>query len=423
MATSSIHIGNGRGGYFSHNSREVTTSNSIFNNEENYCSHSKNEAFEIYRNELKIRSEKYKERTGQNIQKNVITHLSSIVNFNEDHTPDDIKKVCEHLEQKFDTKVIQFSMHRDEGHVTDDGEIVKNYHAHIEFMGLDSQGKSIKRNLHKKELVELQTEVAELLQMKRGINFNQEFKDFKQGKRDTMPTKAKRLDTYDYKAHKQEENKAVLAKTKDLKAKVAELRAELKAQNAPRADYARLEQQNRELQQRVREKDLTLEELEKQLNTKISEKLEAMQNNQEANKKLIESLETIKKQKATIDTLNQEKSVLKQNMSDLEHNNKSYRDGLDILVKRLPAENRKKIKTYNEVSPEIARYIERLSIIIANSRESNNTQSPKPKSEATRETVSEDELDMSSTRELLKQALADAENQNEESKRRNRQRR
>jgi len=267
MATSSIHIGNGGDGYFGHNSREQETTNSIFKDEQNYCSCSKNEAFEIYRSELKIRSEKYTNRTGQKLQKNVITHLSAIVNFNKEHTEKDIKKVCDYLEKKYDTKVIQFSMHRDEGHISEDGEKIKNYHAHIEFLGLDSQGKSLKRNFHKKELSELQTEVAKLLNMERGKNFNKEFKEFKNGERANMPTKAKRLDTYDYKAHKQEETKQTLAKQKDLKEIISKLRSDLREKKAVRADYANLEQLNKDFKAQIKAKELTIEEL----NSKILE--------------------------------------------------------------------------------------------------------------------------------------------------------
>ena len=68
MAISSIHFASGHSGYFSHNSREAHTNNAIFSDEENYCSTSKDEAFQIYREELKIRSEAYEKRTGQKLQ-------------------------------------------------------------------------------------------------------------------------------------------------------------------------------------------------------------------------------------------------------------------------------------------------------------------------------------------------------------------
>lgn len=186
MAISSIHIEAGKGGYFAHNSREAPTINSVFSDEENFCSCSKNKAFEVYRAELEKRSAAYSNRTRQQLQKKTVTHLSAIVNFNKEHTPNDIKKICDHLENKLDTKVIQYAMHRDEGKSADD----KNYHAHIEFMGLDRDGNSVRRKLDKKMLSTLQDDVAILLAMERGKNYAKA--------REKRP---KRLDTYEYKEH------------------------------------------------------------------------------------------------------------------------------------------------------------------------------------------------------------------------------
>lgn len=42
--------------------------------------------------ELQVRSEAYTKRTKQKLQKTVVTHLSAIVNFNKEHTPEYSKK-------------------------------------------------------------------------------------------------------------------------------------------------------------------------------------------------------------------------------------------------------------------------------------------------------------------------------------------
>lgn len=256
MAKSSIHIEAGAGGYFAHNSRETPTVNSVFSDEQNFCSCSKEDAFKLYRSELQIRSEAYTERTGQKLQKNAITHLSAIVNFNKDHTPEDMQRVCELLERKLDTKVLQMAMHRDEGKSADD----KNYHAHIEFMGLDSRGESVRRKLDRPTLRELQSEVSKTLGMERGHDYAKE----------RLP-RPKRLDTYEYKAHKEgiekEVKKVVLATQKDLNAEIALLRSQLKEQGATRSEYAQLEQINRELKEQIKAKDLTVDQLTKSLET------------------------------------------------------------------------------------------------------------------------------------------------------------
>ena len=75
----------------------------------------------------------------------------------------------------------------------------------------------------------------------------------------------KRLGTYEWKAHKEGESKAVkeavLATEKDLKAEIARLREQLKEQGATRSDYAGLEQINRELKEQIKAKDLTISDL------------------------------------------------------------------------------------------------------------------------------------------------------------------
>ena len=254
MAVSSIHIEAGNMGFFTHNDRTKKTKNSIFSDEENFYSCSAEEAIKIYKEELALRSKKYTERTGQKLQKNIITHLSSVVNLNQHHTEKDIEKICKYLEKTFDTKILQYSIHRDEGHISDDGEKIKNYHCHIEMMGLDSNGASVRKKFGRKELSQLQTQVAKLLKMERGINYSGEMKP--------RPT---RLGTYEYKRAKEDETTAVKAKTKDLKEEISKLRAELQANNAVRANYAKLEAMNKQLKEQLKSKTLTIKQMNDQL--------------------------------------------------------------------------------------------------------------------------------------------------------------
>ena len=194
MATSSIHIDNGKISYFKHNDRTTSTVNTIFNNEENFYSCKSEIAIQLFQDELEKRIKAYLKNnpSRKKIHSKTITHLSAIVNLNKNHTENDVLKVVRHIEKTFDTKVIQYCIHRDEGHIRD-GKDIKNYHCHIEFMGLNSSGNSIKRNIKKKDLIDLQTAVANILNMERGTNYNKE--------RKSRPI---RLNTYEYKAHKQE---------------------------------------------------------------------------------------------------------------------------------------------------------------------------------------------------------------------------
>ena len=172
-------------GYFYHNSREKPTVNSIFKDAKNYTNINAQDAIKKFYNELGRRIVNYEKSTGKKMQKKTIKHISAIVNLNAEHTASDIKKLIKYLEEEFDTKVIQYSIHRDEGYINENGEKIHNYHAHLEMIGIDSQGKSIRRKFTRQTLINLQTKVAEILQMERGQSVRK--------------TKRKRLNTYEYK--------------------------------------------------------------------------------------------------------------------------------------------------------------------------------------------------------------------------------
>lgn len=251
MAISSLHIEGGANGFFAHNSREKKTVNSIFDDEENFCSCSNAEAFKIYKDELEKRTKAYCENKGRKkLHAKTKTHLSAIVNFNKEHTPDDIKKVCDYLEKTFDTKIVQYAMHRDEGHISDTGEKLKNYHAHIEFMGLDSQGNSITQKLKRKELIELQSDVADILQMERGRNYTKE-----------KAQRPKRFGTYEYKKHAKDVSVSQKELEDVLKQENLKLRSELKELKAERKDYQKLEETVKDLKEQLKRKNLGRNEL------------------------------------------------------------------------------------------------------------------------------------------------------------------
>ena len=338
MSISSAHISAGSGGFFGHNSREAETVNSIFSDEKNYCSCTKSQAFKTFRTELEKRSEKYKLRTGQNLQKNVMTHLSIMLNFEKHHTVKDMQKVAKYFEKLLDTKTIQLAMHRDEGHIIDEETVelhkklgvnientdIKNYHAHLEIMGLDSQGNSIRKKLDKPMLRQIQTDVANILKMERGREssynkeewlqitaklkpqeeyesksaYNEAFRESAKELGLYKAPKAKRIETYEFKKIKEEE---ALLKKELLKTQVAELEGKeeikvlkkenssLKSQNtkltnskavqkellealklqnielqsklSSREEHAQREALNKELKKEIKKRDLTIEEI------------------------------------------------------------------------------------------------------------------------------------------------------------------
>ncbi len=354
MAISSIHFASGGSGYFSHNSRESETNNVIFNDEENYCSTSKDEAFKMYREELKIRSEAYQERTGQKLQKNATTHISAIFNFNKDTTPEQAHQVGEYLEKLLDTKVIQLAMHRDEGHIIEaDSEdihnginvdtAIKNYHGHIELMGLDSQGNSIRRKLDKPMLREIQTEVAKILGMERGKFTSYSKEEYQKITNELKPQneyedkkaynkafsekakelglakerKAKRLDTYEYKEMAKQRGEAVKELQKELENANAQIQ-DLKKQNSNlKGSNTKLKKANEALKFDKKE----LEEQLKKLNNELREKLKE-------NK-------AVRADFAQLEALNKDlKEDLKNKVLSHEKLIKSFEDLENVLIKK-----------------------------------------------------------------------------------------
>lgn len=168
----------------------------------------------------------------------------AVVNFNAEHTLEDMKKVSEHIAKKFNIIPTRIAMHRDEGHLNSNGEVVYNYHAHLNFVTLKDaqQNWTVSKTKHK--LSELQTEVAEILGMERG-----EFK-----------SEAKRLNHKQYRAEakarerREQEKQELTQELKTNKEKNKELEQELLSEKEIKtileAERKKLIAENKELQEK-----------------------------------------------------------------------------------------------------------------------------------------------------------------------------
>lgn len=352
--SSSIHIQKSSAGSVHHNSRENFSHSVVFTDEKNELWNNAKESFTIYRDELKIRSEAYSNSTGQKLQSRAVTQLSAVINLEQHHTMKDLEKIKTYLEKEFDTKVFQMAIHRDEGKLKEkttgnylvsgtdfflnpkdnkhyfdkkytkplnleNYTIEKNYHAHIEMMGLKSDGKAIRQDMNRFKLSKLQDFVAESLQMQRGKNY-------------LIDKSSKRLDTHEFKQAKKIENNVIrsakeyiktikketvsLAKAKELQEEIKQLRAELKENGATRADYAQLEELNKALKEEVKNKTLTIEQLQQQTN---SLRTQLLNSEKEVNtlKTQINSLQEQKSVLPSKDTNLSDKSVSRPNMNYL----------------------------------------------------------------------------------------------------------
>ena len=69
---------------------------------------------------------------------------SAVVNIKPETTMQDLEKLAKHFSDKYKFQCYQIAIHRDEGHINEQGEKVINHHAHLEFITLDKEtGKQI----------------------------------------------------------------------------------------------------------------------------------------------------------------------------------------------------------------------------------------------------------------------------------------
>ena len=303
MAKSSIHLQTAKSGTVLHNARENYSKSVVFTDEKNELWNDSKTAFKMFRDELEVRTKAYTERTGQKLHKTTSTMISGVVNLEQHHTLKDMEKIKDYLEKEFGTKVIQMSVHRDEGKLINkenqdlklvsgkdfflnakdnklyfdskfenkinmnEWQIEKNYHGHFEMLGLDNEGKTLRKKMNIIKLSKLQDFTAQSLGMERTLSNVIVNEKGKAQRKST--TNKKRLDTHEFKEQAKiiNETKKDLVSEKDLKKEILELKKELQEEKAKRPDYAKLENMNKLLLERVHEKNLTINDFKIEIDT------------------------------------------------------------------------------------------------------------------------------------------------------------
>ena len=137
----------------------------------------------------------YKQRTKRAFQSTAY-EWSAVVNIKPDTTMQDLERLSKHFSDKYGFQCYQIAIHRDEGHIDENGEKQINHHAHLEFITLEKQtGRNRQRELKPQTLRQIQSEVAEILGMQRGI--------------DKRISKAERIEPRKYAKLKEAEKKAI----------------------------------------------------------------------------------------------------------------------------------------------------------------------------------------------------------------------
>lgn len=116
--------------------------------------------------------EKYRQHTGQSMQKKATPIREGVVVIEDGTTLRQLQDFAERIEERFGIHTFQIYTHKDEGASVWDGNIEAwkpNYHAHMIFDWTDGEtGRT--RKLNKQDMAEMQTMLAECLDMERGIS-------------------------------------------------------------------------------------------------------------------------------------------------------------------------------------------------------------------------------------------------------------
>ena len=172
------------------------------------------------------------------------------INAREYHTLDDLRKAGKIIEKKTGYRMVYGAIHRDEGHLNDEGVFVKNTHFQVLLISLDENGNSMHRVTRgKRQLMrDIQTEVARVLNMERGVDKRISGREhltprqYKQAIKIAEPIKQELKIA---KADLAEAKAKIKTLEEALKSANLEARNELKEQGGKREDYAALEQENR----------------------------------------------------------------------------------------------------------------------------------------------------------------------------------
>lgn len=116
--------------------------------------------------------EKYRQHTGQSMQKKATPIREGVVVIEDGTTLRQLQDFAERIEERFGIHTFQIYTHKDEGASVWNGnaeEWKPNYHAHMIFDWTDGEtGRT--RKLNKQDMAEMQTMLAECLGMERGIS-------------------------------------------------------------------------------------------------------------------------------------------------------------------------------------------------------------------------------------------------------------
>ena len=108
------------------------------------------------------------ERKGGRVPKEENSLWEGVLNLNQHHTLEDAQRVAKHIEEKFNVICTRIAVHRDEGHINERGIVQYNIHAHLNFVTYKDGKQNWRRENVKDGFIQLQTDIAQMLDMERG---------------------------------------------------------------------------------------------------------------------------------------------------------------------------------------------------------------------------------------------------------------
>lgn len=300
-----------------HNDRTLAPNYLIDKEKGAECNRSAEKARELKNQIINEAKETYQNKVKQKFQAKSF-EWSAVVNIKPDTTMQDLENLAKHFNDKYGFQCYQIAIHRDEGHKNTQGEIEINQHAHMEFITLDREtGKQNfkMRDFSKQKMREIQTEVAEILQMERG--------------KDKRLTGTKRIEPRKY-AQLKEQEKAAIKETKikvakQIKELKTELEAEILSKKEIKEQFEAFRKENAgqglakeffkelsdEKKKQLQEPSYTQDEL-KAYFTELLEKHTSKKKGLFSEKEVIDYEKIIQEQQQTINDLNAENDNLKQ---------------------------------------------------------------------------------------------------------------
>ncbi len=108
------------------------------------------------------------ERKGGRVPRAENSMWEAVLNLNAEHNLADVKKVAQYIEEAFNVTCTRIAVHKDEGHINERNIVQYNYHAHLNFVTFKDGKQNWRQEFVRPKLQELQTKIAELLNMERG---------------------------------------------------------------------------------------------------------------------------------------------------------------------------------------------------------------------------------------------------------------